>query len=257
MIKEDEGHRFPTYPYPWELVAKIAFSVLFLRHRSFRQDAIRAISGLSPAPHFYGLENVPKEGPCLLTLNHYYRPGYGAWWSVLAITSVVSLDIHWVMTGTLTYPGQRRGVILKPLSTWLLHRLGRIYGFTNMPAMPPDPREVEQRAASVRELATYAHQVEKPVIGLAPEGRDILSGTLGELPSGAGRLMAFLARQGLVFLPIGVYEDEGVQHVSFGKPYILEVKAGLSHQELDDAVAQVVMDAIAQQLPSRMHGKYG
>ena len=61
-----------------------------------------------------GQENIPTSGPCLVTVNHYARPGFWAWWISFAISSVLPVDIHWVMTRELTYPGQRRAVVLRP-----------------------------------------------------------------------------------------------------------------------------------------------
>jgi len=44
--------------------------------------------------------------------------------------------------------------------------------------MPPRPRDVEARAASIRAVLDYAKQTKEPIIGLAPEGGDQVGGQL-------------------------------------------------------------------------------
>ncbi len=192
----------------------------------------------------------------MIVLNHYYRPDYDACWTALVISGVVPFDIHWIMTGAFTYPGQRRELVLKPISQWVLSRLGRVYGFTNMPAMPPNPKELNQRTRAVRQVVNFVHQRKESVIGLAPEGRDILTGQLGDPPSGSGRFMAHLSRLGLPFLPVGIFEGDGALNVNFGAPYLLTAPEGLSAREIDLAVDRVVMESIARLLPVKMRGIY-
>ena len=71
--------------------------------------------------------------------NHYYRSGFNAWWMALGLAATVPLDIHFVMTGELTFPGKWYAPLGMAGSRWLLRRFS-IYGFTTMPPMPPRPR---------------------------------------------------------------------------------------------------------------------
>lgn len=249
--------QFPSYHLPPGFIAGIAWAALFNRKRVFQRDAKAAIKGIFPPPVICGEENLPARGPCLIVLNHYYRPGYDAWWTALAISALTPFEIHWVMTGAFTYPGQRRERVLKPVSQWALSRVGRVYGFTNMPAMPPDPRELDQRTRAVRQVVNFAQRSKDPVIGLAPEGRDILTGQLGDPPSGSGRFMAHLAGLEMPFLPVGIFENEGALHIRFGAAYVLTAPEGLSAAEIDRTVNQAVMGSIAALLPVKMRGTYG
>jgi hypothetical protein len=57
----------------------------------------------------------------------------------------------------------------------------QVYNFT---VMPPDPAEVERRARAVRRVLDIARHTPNSVIGLAPEGRVIDTGALGQPPPG-------------------------------------------------------------------------
>ena len=210
-----------------------------------------------------GCEHIPQEGPCLLLSNHYYRPGFDAWWSTLAISSAVPFELRWVMTAELTYPGSRLAPVLRPLSRFFLRQVEKTYSFFAMPAMPSDstdpagvmddPRQVRQRSATVRRVVEYARAPGCPVLALAPEGRDIGENTLGWLPPGGGRFIQQLARLGLRLFPVGVYEQDGALTVRFGQPFALADTAGLSSQEIDRRVSLQVMGEIGRLLPERFN----
>ena len=116
-----------------------------------------------------------------------------------------------------------------------------------MPAMPPDPNEVEERARAVLATLRLARRLAKTggMIGLAPEGRDTPGG-IGEPPEGAGRFIAHLVKAGLPVLPVGVSETRGHLRVSFGSVFVPQIPT--EGQERDRVVAGQVMDAIAAQL---------
>src|SRR5690349_12419630 len=84
----------------------LARDAILLRHRVFREDALAAISGAKPAPRLICPENIPQNGACVITVNHYHRAGFFAPWLALAISAAVPTDIHWIMTSELTFPGK-------------------------------------------------------------------------------------------------------------------------------------------------------
>jgi hypothetical protein len=117
-----------------------------------------------------------------------------------------------------------------------------------MPPMPPDPDEVEARAAAVLRTVRLARRI-APVggmVGLAPEGMDV-QGRFGKLPKSVGAFIALLVEAGLPVLPVGVTEQRGRLRVSFGPLFVPDTP--LSRSERDRAVARQVMTAIARQLP--------
>ena len=224
--------------------------------RSFRVD-VRSLAGrLNPPLQVSGAQYAPAAGPCLLLTNHYYHPGFDAWWIPIAISAVVPLEVRWVTTAVKTYPGQKRGRIMRPLSRFTLRQVEKAYGFFAMPAMPPDPAEAAQRAAVVRRVVSYVRQCPNPVIGLAPEGRDILEGTLGWPPPGSGRFVQHLAALGLRLFPVGVFEQDGALHLNFGPAFELQEPPSPAAPEVDRSTASQVMQHIARLLPPRMWGEF-
>ena len=225
--------------------------------RSFHVDAVPLVAKITPPLQVLGQEFVPAGGPCLLLVNHYYRPGFNAWWISLAISAIVPVEVYWVVTAALTYPGQRRGLVMRPLARTFLAYVARVYGFFGMPAMPPNPRDSPARAAAVRKVVKHARKLPGPVIGLAPEGRDILDGKLGWPPPGGGRFVLRLAKMGLKLAPVGLYEDGGCFWLRFGPAFELETPAGIPLAELDRCASRQVMEHIAGLVPERMRGEFG
>jgi hypothetical protein len=246
----------PHYSYPPGLFARVALDVILLHRRDFHKDANTCIEHLDPPLRVLGEKNIPRQEPCVLTVNHYHRPGFGAEWLALATTAVVPAQVHWVMTGEWTYPGKWYGLFGAIASGILLKRIAYIYGFTNMPPMPPRPKDVEARARSVRAVLEYVRQAKDPVIGLAPEGYDPPEGVLTRPAAGVGRFGLLLSRAGLSFIPVGAYEAEGRLHLHFGERYELRAQSDLPAEERDERVVQIIMKRIACLLPVHLRGEF-
>ena len=201
---------------------------------------------VSPAP-----TTMQAGTGVLITVNHYSAPDLDSWWSAILISAFYPAEIHWVVTAVWTNSGWRTGV-----TRWLFPGGARLFGFTPMPAMPPDPGEVEQRAGSVRAVLKYARGSSYPVIGLAPEGGDAPGGVLGALPPGVGRFIHLLSKYCPLVLPAGVWTENGRINLRFGNPYHLTISDGLSSSERDIVVGREVMHQIALCLPERLGGGY-
>jgi hypothetical protein len=247
---------YPVYSYPPSRLFLLAANVLFGGRRSFRLDGQACIGRLKPSLHLLGGGNIPHCGPCLLTFNHYYRPGFNAWWMALGIAATVPVEVHFVMTGELTYPGKWYAPLGMAGSRWLLQRFSKIYGFTSMPPMPPRPQDVRARSRSVRATLAYVKTHPQAVLGLAPEGGDQPGGVLNWPPAGSGRFILLLAQAGFPILPAGAFEEAGEFCLNFGEAYRLEIPAGLSSDEKDCAAAGLVMQRIAPLLPERLRGTF-
>jgi hypothetical protein len=248
---------YPAYTYPRLAFLRLARNVFFGGRRSFRRDGLDCLAQLEPPLRVLGGEHIPAGGPCLITFNHYYRPGFSAWWMALALAAVVPADIHFVMTGELTYPGKWYAPLGRAGSRWLLGRLSRIYGFTSMPPMPPRPRDVAARARAVRRTLEFVRSHPQALLGLAPEGGDQPGGVVCLPPAGAGRFVSLLAGKQTPIVPVGAYEENGEFCLNFGEPYSLDLPPGLSADERDRTTAAIVMRAIARQLPMRLRGEFG
>ncbi len=245
---------YPLYSYPFRLMPGLLANILFGGRRSFRQDGLACIERLKPPLRIMGAENIPQEGPCLITFNHYYRPGFSAWWMALALAATVPGDIHFVMTSELTFPGKWYASLGMAGSRWLLGRFGRIYQFTTMPPMPPRPGDVERRARAVRRALGFARTHPQAILGLAPEGGDQPGGKVTMPPSGAGRFLLLLAGLGFPLLPVGCFEENGELCLHFGVSYRLSVPGGLNLDEKDRRAARVAMSAIASLVPEQLRG---
>ena len=246
-----------SYPLPWRLALKALWSVACKGRRSFRQDALEALA-IGPFPLLVeGRENIPSCGPAVVTVNHYSRPGFGAWWIALAISTQVPAEIHWSMTAAWTFDGSLTSWLLAKISRGLFPHIAETYHFTAMPPMPPRPFEQAARAQAVRRILSVAKGQPPPIFGLAPEGQDNPGGGLMRPHPGVGRFLAHLARLGYPFYPAGVYEGMGSLILSFGPPFRLELPASLSKDEIDQCTSQEVMQAIARQLPDGLRGEFG
>ena len=246
----------PTYSYPPGVFAAFVRDMLLLRKRDFRHDAQACIVRIRPPLKVIGQENIPQSGPCVITVNHYHRAGFGAQWLALAIASLLPVQMHWIITGEFTYPGKRYGSFGTVGSRFLLARIAHVYSFTSMPPMPPREKDVEARAASVRVVLEFVKRTQRPVIGLAPEGYDPPRNILSRPVSGVGRFALLLSRAGLRFCPVGAYEMDGRFQLHFGKGYELGVPAGLSVDEKDRQASQILMENIARLLPGHLRGEF-
>jgi hypothetical protein len=246
----------PSYPLPPGYALSLALCLLTGAPRSFRRDAHKCIQRLTPPLRISGEEHLPQTGPRLITINHYHRPGFDAWWLAFALAASIPAEIHFGITDELTYPGKWYGFLGRPVTHWLLLRMARVYGFTAMPPMPPRPQDLERRAAAVRRMLGFARSHPQAVLALAPEGGDRLDGVPVMPPPGAGRFLEQLARLGFPLQPVGIFEQEGCLCLNFGQPYTLVLPPGLSADERDRSAARLVMQRIAILLPEDLRGEF-
>ncbi len=256
-MKRPNVEAYPAYSYPPRVILGLIRDGLLGRHRHFQDDARTCIARLRPPLRVLGLEHIPPEHCFALTPNHYYRPGFASQWSALAISATLSRDVRWVMTDELTFPGDWIAPLGMPVSYFALSRVARVYRFVAMPPMPPRKRDVERRAAAVRDALRYARQVPGAILAMAPEGGDQPGGLLSMPPAGAGRFCLLLAAAGMSFVPVGVYEAQGALTLNFGAPYELAVPATRAAHEKDRLAAHEVMSHIAPLLPAELRGEFG
>jgi hypothetical protein len=249
----------PKYSYPPGVFAAFVRDLLLLRKRDFHHDAQACIANIRPPLKVIGQENIPQSGPCVITVNHYHRPGFGMQWIPLAVSSFVPGNMHWIMTDEFTYPGKW----YEPLGTFgsklILKRIAYLYNFFSMPPMPPRGKDVNARAASVRAVLEYVMCATEPapILGLAPEGYDASdAGILTRPFKGAGRFGLLLSKLGLKFAPVGAYEADGCLCIHFGEAYELRIPRGLPTDEKDRHASQIMMEQIARLLPAQLRGEF-
>jgi len=239
------------------MIFRITRSVLFQQRLSFSKEAREAIERIHPPLQIIGKENIPAKGPCLLTVNHYFRPGFGAWWIAMGIAGSLPVDSHWMMASAWTYPNQPLGKVKEALTHWAFVRVARVLNLTAMPPMPPRPQDTVSRANAVRQVITLVRQHPHAIVGMAPEGSDSQDGKLMLPASGVGRFIFQLARLGFEIIPVGVYEAEGFFWLNFGCQYRLQVPGDLIVEERDGFVRRFVMIEIAKLVPEHLRGNFG
>ena len=227
--------------------------------RSLSADVARIMRRLRLAFRLENLDYIPRHGSFVVVVNHYCRPGLGAWWMGLLVTHALAQrrrdEVRWVMTREWFYTHPLRRRIETPLTRWAFAKLSKAYGFILMPPMPPRPDEQWGRAVAVYRTLRLLDR-EEAIVALAPEGRASGDGRLVELPPGAGRFLLRLGRTGVPFLPAGVAEREGILTLLFGPPFHLQPPSGLSRPEEDRWAGLRVMVAIGRLLPPELWGPY-
>jgi 1-acyl-sn-glycerol-3-phosphate acyltransferase len=227
----------------------VARDILLQRPRSLHADALALTAAARFSLRVQGRTHLPAQGPFLLVTNHYTRPGFGVWWTGLALSATLPMELHWIITAGWT------GTPLEPLSRWLLQRVAQVYDLTAMPPMPPNPEEEAERAAAVRRVVAYARKGQTPVVAVTPEGRDFPDSRLGQPPPGAGRFLLYLQQILGTIIPAGVYEEDQCVYLNFGAPFKLDLLPGLAHDEQDSLASRQVMDHIAVLLPLQLRGE--
>jgi hypothetical protein len=246
----------PQYSIPKKVLVSLLRDMVLLRKRDFHKDAQVCIANLYPPLETLGSENIPQHGPCVITVNHYHRDGFGAHWFALAIASLIPVDMHWIMTSEFQYPGTWYEAFGTVGSKFLLKRIASVYGFSTMPPMPPREKDVEARAVAVRAVLEYVRRTRNPILGLAPEGYDPPGDVLSRPALGVGRFGLLLSKAGLQFVPVGAYEADGVFYIHFGEAYTLSISQKLSPDEKDAQASQIMMENIAQLLPLHLRGEF-
>jgi hypothetical protein len=246
---------YPAYPpLPLKFVFGLIWSIIFNQKRSFRKDAISCTKSWNV--RIKGKEYTTTSAPVMYLMNHYCRPGFQVWMLAMGISATIPADVNWIMTGAWTDDGTIGGKIRAWISPRIFPRLGNVYGFINMPPMPPRKHEVLVRASAVKKIIHIARQNPHTILAISPEGQDSWDGKLMRPHPGVGRLLTLLQQLGYSFIPVGLFEDGNYLSITFGHPFNLVYAPGLSPQERDCKVAEIVMFAIANLLPIELQGEY-
>jgi hypothetical protein len=226
------------------------------RKRSFQIDAVKLSSGMGVPLRINGSEFIPRGGPGLVVINHYSRKGLSILFPVVGLAAIVPVDMHWIMTGAWTFPGNPLRRPLRAISKWVFKRIAWVYGFTLTPPLPPEPADAPARTEAVRGVFQHIKANPTTLVALAPEGQDFPGGVLGELPPGAGKFMLELNRRLGCIHPVGIYEEDDSLRINFGPPFDLGSIINSGSGDLDEKVGRMMMERIATLLPDRLAGPY-
>ncbi len=246
------------YRLPRQWIMEMGQAIVMKKPRSIMQDSALAVRALPHVPHLSGVEQLPAQGSFVLLANHYQRFDLWIGWSgallIDAVAQQRAMPVHVVTTdrariGRFTVPGTR----------WLIERVAGVWDL--IPVTPPAvAREHREKThytlLRIMRLLRRADGASVCIL-LMPEGDEgNTDGLIDAMPE-SGRALYALSRLGLPLVPAAVWEEDGVLHASFGKPFSLAaLPLTLSTQEIDMQARALVMDRIAALLPRALRGTY-
>jgi len=233
-----------------------SLSAILGRKRSFQKDAVRLASGMGVPVVVTGGKYIPQSGPGLVVFNHYSREGLSILFPVAGLASSIPTEMHWIMTGAWTFPGNPLRRPLRAVTKWVFKRIACVYGFTLTPPMPPETADAPARTEAVRRVFHHIKANPSTLVALAPEGRDFPGGVLGELPPGAGKFMLELSQRLEYIYPVGIYEGDGALRINFGPPFDLGSIINSGSSSLEEKASRIAMQHIAALLPVRLAGQH-
>ena len=242
-----------SYGFSLGYIVRWLFSVAVLRRRRrLSRDSRAMLRGGPPRPRVHGIEQVPREGPCIVVMNHYERPGLRVWWcaalvgAVLATRRAEEPPVHWLITDR--FERFRYFGLPMPdrLMAWLLGKIGEAYGL--LLVAKPDSA-VRSRSALLREAREILRA--GAVLGVTPEAASGSGPELAAAWPGSGASLSWLSSGATPLVPVAVHDEEdGALVAHFGAPFTLE-------RASDEEGARAVMGAVAALLPPELRGVYG
>jgi hypothetical protein len=253
----------PGYHYSLRLVISFLRVLCGIRS-SLSADAALLLSGAHPSPRILAPENIPAAPPFVLTINHYDRPGLGAWWSAAILATAIAArrtrelrEIRLAMAREWWYPGGFGKFVKQPLTRWFFGQIGKTYGTILLPPALDSGQFRGEGTLAIRGALALTRGENPALVGIAPEGHTGAEFALRRPPPGAGLFLHLLTHDQIPILPAGIFEDDNqALTVRFGAPFDLRLPRDLPRDERDTAAARQVMVAIGKLLPERMWGAY-
>ena len=222
------------------------------------------LANVRPPPLALNEGNIPDQEPFVLVMNHYDRPGVGAWWGPMVLMRSVAArrrrelrELNFVVAREWWYPRGPGRAVKQPLTRWFFGRLAKTYGLVLVPPVVESDALRGQGVVAVRRAIRLTGSANPKLVCIAPEGRTGPHQTLCEPPRGAGIFLMLLTHGALPCLPAGISErEEHTLAVNFGPPFHLHVDRTRSRAEQDAAAARQVMVEIGKTLADGMWGVY-
>ncbi|HJM76130.1 MAG TPA: hypothetical protein QGI71_09795 [Dehalococcoidia bacterium] len=249
----------PThYRFPRWFVLRWLAGAAIRRHRDIVADAESLLGHHGQIPRLESARQLPAEGPYILVLNHYERPGMRMWWTVLIATLLISKQVR---AGRLRWFSTDRfrgwspfGVTVMPgaVVRWFLRRVGRTYNLLLV-----DPSNALERSGTIREAYRALHRDRQP-IGLAPEAGNApgLARELIEAVPQSGAVIAWLAIGEVPVIPLAIWEDGGRLRARAGAPYVLGRPGPTLGARGHVTLTARVMGSVASLMPPELRGAY-
>ena len=242
-----------SYDFSLGYIVRWLFDVAVLRRRRrLGPDSRAMLRGAQPRPRVVGIEHMPREGACIVVMNHYERPGLRVWWCAALVGAALEAHrggeppVHWLITDR--FERFRYFGVPMPdrLMAWLLGKIGGAYGLL-LVAKPDD--EVRSRSSLLREAREILRA--GAVLGITPEAASGCGQELAAAWPGSGAAVSWLSSGTTPLVPVAVRDDEdGAMVATFGAPFTLERMS-------DEEGARAVMGPVAALLPPGLRGVYG
>jgi len=253
----------PSYRYSPRLLIPLVRVLLGVRS-SVCADTALLLQGAHPSPRILTPENIPPDSPFALTINHYDRPGLGAWWGIAVLVTTIAArrtreprHVHFAMAREWWYPRGVGKYVKQPLTRWFFGQIGKAYGAIRLPPALDSGEFSGQGTLAIRGALSLTRQENPELVGIAPEGQTGAGLGLRKPPPRAGLFLLLLTHDDIPILPAGIFEDDAnTLTIRFGAPFDLRVPRALSRDERDADAARQVMVAIGRLLPERMWGAY-
>jgi hypothetical protein len=250
----------PHYHHSVRMLIPFLSAVLGIPGSLYR-DCTMLIQDAQPTPRALNPQNIPPESPFILAMNHYDRPGLGAWWGGAMLVATIAKhrtdpgELHPVMAREWWYPNGWERKIKQPLTRWAFGQIAKAY---EMATLPPVNEEYKGTGGvAVRRALALTRGDQPKLVVIAPEGFTGANCTLGRPPDGAGLFLSMLSHATIPFLPAANFEDEdNVLTVNFGKPFLLDVPRALTREQRDREASRQVMVEIGKLLPEKLWGEY-
>jgi 1-acyl-sn-glycerol-3-phosphate acyltransferase len=250
------GYQYgPAYHPSRENIVRGIVYIAQGRPRSLAHDALWAIADMPVPPLVRGHDHLPTQGPLLLAVNHYERPGLWMVWPALLVSHLVQErtggDTHWIAIEEWE-SFSFKGIPIPPEATRAV--FARTFATYGIIAMPSPHAPVAARAAAMRAAARDIKAGK--IIGLMPEGDVGPTPELLEAREGVGTFVLLLAGAGGRVVPTGIYEEGQHLVVHFGPPVDLALPESLPKSERDAWARRRLMLAIRDLLPRPLWGVY-
>ena len=250
----------PTYRHSLRMLFPF-LNALTGRPASLSRACALMIQDAHPTPRALNTLNIPAESPFILAMNHYDRPGMGAWWAGAFVAATIAAhrtdrrEIHPVMAREWWYPPGWERRIKQPLTRWAFGQLAKTFGIITVPPVIDEYKGTG--GLDIRRAVALTRGDQPELIGITPEGYTGEGRKLKQPPAGAGLFLQMLSHDKIPFLPVGVYEGENqTLTANFGATFMLNVPRALPREQRDSAAARQVMVHVGKLLPEWMWGFY-
>lgn len=245
----------PRYRIPLHRLAQAAWYMALNKPRNLGQDFHYLESNVPVQPKLEGAEMLNVGGPLVLVANHYERPGLWMGWSGLIIAHKVyettGRRVRFIAISEWN-DFRLAGLPIPPKVTrFAFERFYRTFGF-----IPMEPEGAGAVARSMGVRAALRAVSGGEVICIFPEGDVGPTPAMIAAQGGVGAFVLRLASRGAKVVPVGLFEKQGILHVSVAPSVNVDGLMQIPKEERDIVAGWRIMVSVAKLLPPELRGYY-